>query len=85
MADTEITNGPLSLSDVVTNFRIASDKFDELAALFKALMDQTDEYSHTRHLARLGFDVAMDYGNQAGCWGEQAAKGGIERPPIPKS
>ena len=71
-------HSPMPKDDAVAYYRIASDKFGELYALFDAISKALPEHDKARKLATLGKDVAQDYENQADCWREQLQHGGCK-------
>lgn len=81
MADTTVTQGvenarPMHVEDAAGFFAACSDKFGELAALFRAIQKSDDQHERGQ-LTELGRDVAVDFENMADCWSEEIRRGGV--------
>ena len=71
--------GPLRLDDVAFALSSSVEGFAQLAALLAVIRDKSPEHSDVRTLAALGWSVAADLENVAGCTLEQMQKGGIQQ------
>lgn len=65
--------------DAVSYFKASSEKFAELAALFKVLMKNINEHDDNHALAKLGWGVALDWANLTDCWREELKEGGFRQ------
>lgn len=70
---------PIPVDDVAGCLSSSVEGFAQLAALLAVIRDKSPEHSDVRALAALGWSVAADLENFAGCTLEQMQKGGIQQ------
>ena len=71
--------GPVHIDDLAATLNSCAEGFAQLAALLAVIRDKSPEHSDVRTLAALGWSVAADLENFAGCTLEQMQKGGIQQ------
>lgn len=70
---------PIHLEDVAAGLSSCLAAFAQLAALLKVIQTQSPKHSDAAKLAALGWSVACDMGEFAGCTLEQLQKGGLQQ------
>lgn len=70
---------PVRVDDLAATLNSCAEGFAQLGALLAVIRDKSPEHSDVRTLSALGWSVAADLENFAGCTLEQMQKGGIQQ------